>query len=91
MRTGWQIAEFESDASVVLDVIGILAIVASVPAYVLLLSLVVFVTLPVYLLTSGTSAASKIERRINDGKRILDDSTENKCKTFSSSVSPLDT
>lgn len=52
MRTESQIAEFESDVSVFLDVIRILALVAAVPAYVLLISLVASLTLPAYFLTS---------------------------------------
>ena len=85
MRTESQMAEFESesDASALLDAMGILAIVAAVPAYVLLLSLVASTVLPLYFLSPAATGASRIENRLDKGVRIFDDSTENKCKALS--------
>jgi hypothetical protein len=51
-RTGLQSAELKSDLPILADVIKILAIVASIPAYALFISLIAFVTLPMCLLTS---------------------------------------
>ena len=65
MRTDSQIAEFKSHVSALLDVIGILAIIAAVPAYILLIGLVTSVTLPVYFL------ASEINRQIASDSHLV--------------------
>ncbi len=52
IRTGLQSAEFESDVSVLMDIIKILAIVAAIPAYALFISFIASVTLPMCLFTS---------------------------------------
>ena len=50
IRTGLQSAEFESDVSVLMDIIKILAILAAVPAYALFISFIASVTLPMCLI-----------------------------------------
>jgi hypothetical protein len=50
IRIGPQSAEFESDVSVLIDIIKILAILAAVPAYALFISFVASVTLPMCLI-----------------------------------------
>ena len=61
-RAGVQIAKYEpkSDVCVILDVIGILAIVAAVSVYVLLLSLVLLIISPLYFLPAKTKATPEM-------------------------------
>ncbi len=82
--------KFESETSGFVGFIKILTIAVSLPAYILLISLVAFITLPLYLLTQLINTAQRINNNINKNKPIFNGSAINKFKTSSFSVSSLD-
>jgi hypothetical protein len=82
--------KFESDISGFLYVIKILTIVASLPAYILLLSLVTFITLPLYLFIQFKNTMHRTNNIINKNKPIFDVYAINRFKTSSFSVDSLD-
>ena len=82
--------KLELDKSGFIYVTKILTIAASLPAYILLISLVTFIILPLYLFTQLINTTRRTNNNINKNKLIFDGYTINKFKTSSFSVSSMD-